>query len=303
MRKLAILIAALALVSAPGYAQIPGTLGFDVDPGTPHFVGSPPDSSIVDDNSDIDLNRSVPSSGRFSTLLRLNGTSNLMGVSFDFEYDETVLTLVEIRETHADLNFNGRLALNELNSGINLFVAAQPVSSLSFQYNDALPGQTPNVITTNPGILLDPNNSGTFALGELNNVINEFVAGNNDIPFWTEILSRRAGVGQPFLLVESVEVFDDIDDIRATGVAEDNTVVLLARPGDGRDTNTGAIVPGYGFDGNAIVFEAIFQPAAGSSGKNTNLTITNAVGIDETFNSLVDVKDIATVVTSNIAVQ
>lgn len=303
MRKLAILIAALALVSAPGYAQIPGTLGFDVDPGTPHFVGSPPDSSIVDDNSDIDLNRSVPSSGRFSTLVRLNGTSNLMGLSFDFEYDETVLTLVEIRETHADLNFNGRLALNELNAGINLFVAAQPVSALTFQYNDALPGQTPNVITTNPGILLDPNNSGTFALGELNSVINEFVAGNNDIPFWTEILSRRAGVGQPFLLVESVEVFDDIDDIRATGIAADNTVVLLARPGDGRDANTGAIVPGYGFDGDAIIFEAIFQPAAGSSGKNTNITISNAVGIDETFNSLADVKPIANVVTSNVAVQ
>ncbi len=295
MRTLAAFIIVMVTMVVPSLAQtIPGTIGFDLNPGTPSFSDIT-GLAINDSDSDIDTARTVPAAGRFSTLVRLQGVTGLMGVSFDFNFNPSVLTLVEIRETRADLNFDSRLSIQELNAVIQLAAQAKPVDQLEFTYNDGT-----GVITTKPGILIDPNNNGQLDLSDLNAIILEAALDINDVPFWTEVQRRRQGQG--FQRFESAKVFDDRDDIRTTGIAEDNTVVLLARPGDGRD-GSGNIVSGYGFSGDAILFEVIFQPKAGQSGNSTQITIENAVAIDESFKSLSDVKNIANVLTSTVTVQ
>ncbi len=300
MRRVAILIITLAFVAVPSFAQnIPGTIGFDLVPGTPSFSGN----NVVDADSDIDLTLAVNAGSAFKTLVRLNETSNLLGVSFDFAFDNTKLNVTNIRETRADIDFSGVQSFNELTGLIHWFAAnagtGAQVNTFNYTYNDGT-----GTITTQPGVVIDVNGNGSFDFNELTGYVNEFAAnaGGSDIPFWTEVINkntnRRDGGGAAFTYNESVEVFDRVADINATGTAEDNTVVLLARPNDGRDAS-GVLVPGYGFDGNAILFQVEFQALAGSSG-TANITISNAVGIDEGFQSLADVKNIANVATPSV---
>jgi hypothetical protein len=294
MRKAAILIITLALVAAPSFAQIPGTIGFDLVPGTPSFSGN----NVVDADSDIDLTATVNAGASFKTLVRLNDTANLLGASFDFAFDNTKLNVKSIRETRADIDFSGVQSFNELTGIVNWFAAnagtGAQVNTFNYTYNDGT-----GSITTQPGVVIDVDGNGSFSFNELTGYINEFAANaaGSDVPFWTEAINkntnRRDGGGAAFAYNESVEVFDRVADINAAGAAEDNTVVLLARPNDGRDTG-GALVPGYGFDGNAILFEVEFQALAATSGA-ANITVSNAVGIDESFQSLSDVKNIANV--------
>ncbi len=300
MRKVGILIIVLAFAAIPSFAQtIPGTIGFDLVPGTPSFSGN----TVVDADSDIDTAVAVNAGANFKTLVRLNGTQNLLGVSFDFAFDNTKLNVRNIRETRSDIDFSGVQSFNELTGIVNWFAAnagtGAQVNTFNYTYNDG----TGN-ITTQPGVVIDVDGNGSFSFNELTGYINEFAANaaGSDVPFWTEVINkntgRRDGGGAAFAYNESVEVFDRVADINAAGSAEDNTVVLLARPNDGRDAG-GALVPGYGFDGNAILFEVEFQALAGSSGA-ANITISNAVGIDETFQSLADVKNIANVASPSV---
>jgi hypothetical protein len=295
MSKFAILIVALVFLTAPSFAQtIPGTIGFDLIPGNPTFSGS----NVVDPDSDIDLAVAVAAGSSFKSLVRLNGTTNLLGASFDFAFDKAKLNVKNIRETRADIDFSSVQSFNELTSIVNWFAAnagtGAKVNTFEYTYNDG----TGN-ITTQPGVVIDVDGNGSFSFNELTSYVNEFAANaaGADVPFWTEALSKKAnrrdGGGAAFVYNESVEVFDRVADINAAGAAEDNTVVMLARPNDGRDVG-GAVVPGYGFDGNAILFEVEWTALAGQSGA-TNITISNAVGIDEGFQTLSDVKNIANV--------
>jgi hypothetical protein len=296
MRKVAILMTLAAILALPAYAQtIPGTIGFDLVPGTPSFSGN----AIVDADSDIDKALPVANGSTFKTLVRLNGAVNLVGVSFDFSFPKEKLNVKDIRETRADVDFSSVQSFNELTGIVNWFAAnagsGAQVNTFSYSYDDDQNAGTPN-ITTQPGVVIDVDGNGSFSFNELTNYINEFAANaaGSDVPFWTEFLSKNANrAGGPFQFNESVEVFDRVADINAAGAANDNTVVLLARPNDGRDAG-GAIVPGYGFDGNAILFEVSFQALVGQSG-DAAITISNAVGIDETFQSLSDVHPIQTV--------
>lgn len=293
MRTLAAVLTVAAFLAAPALAQtIPGTIGFDLVPGTPSFSGA----TVVDPESPIDVARNATVNETFKTLVRLNGTSNLLGVSFDFTFDNTRLQVTGIRETRADIDFSGVQSFAELTGIINWFAAnagtGAMVDTFDYTYNDG----TGN-ITTSPGVVIDVDGNGAFSFGELTNYINEFAANaaGSDVPFWTEAINQdkaRGDGGETFNFNESVEVFDRVADINAAGRADDNTVVLLARPGDGRDGGTGAVVPGYGFDGNAILFEVEFRATATGA---ANIAIENAVGIDETFQSLSDVKNIANV--------
>jgi hypothetical protein len=295
MRKVAILIIALAFVAIPSIAQtIPGTIGFDLVPGTPSFSGS----NVVDTDSDIDLATTVNANANFKTLVRLNGTTNLLGASFDFAFDKAKLNVRNIRETRADIDFSGTQSFNEITAVVNWFAAntasGAKVDTFTYTYNDGT-----GSITTSPGVVLDVDGSGGMSFNEITAYVTEYAANasGTDIPFWTEVINKhknRGEGGQTFKYNESVEVFDRVADINATGVAEDNTVVLLARPEDGRDTS-GVLVPGYGFDGNAILLEVEFKALAGTSGQTANITISNAVGIDESFQSLADVKPIANI--------
>lgn len=299
MRTLAALLTVAAFLAAPALAQtIPGTIGLDLNPGTPTISGA----NVVDPDSDIDLARTVANGTTFKTLVRLNETTNLLGASFDFAIQNTaVLQVVNIRETRADIDFSGVQSFNELTGIINWFAAnagtGAMVDTFSYTYNDGT-----GSITTEPGVVIDVDGNGAFSFNELTSYINEFAAnaGGSDVPFWTEVINAdktRGDGGQTFAFNESVEVFDRVADINASGVAEDNTVVLLARPGDGRDGGTGNVVAGYGFDGNAILFEIEFR---GASVGASNVTISNAVGIDETFQTLDDVKPIANVSTPSV---
>jgi hypothetical protein len=291
MRKLAILTILTAFFVVPSHAvTMPGTLGLDLVPGTPHFSGN----TVVDPDSDIDLAVSVNAGANFKTLVRLNGAVNLMGVSFDFAFDNTKLNVKNIRETRADIDFSSVQSFNELTGIINWFAAnagsGAQVNTFHYTYNDGT-----GSITTDPGVVIDVDGNGAFSFNELTSYINEFAAnaGGSDVPFWTEVLSKNATRnGHTFSFNESVEVFDRVAQINADGAAVDNTVVLLARPGDGRDGG-GAIVDGYGFDGDAILFEVEFQALNAAASGPTNITLSNAKGIDESFLSLSDIKDIA----------
>jgi len=304
MKKLATLTLLLALVVCPAYAQnLAGTLGFDLVPGSPTFGAG----TVTDADSDTDTALTVNNNDTFSTLVRLDGASDLMGVSFDFAFDETVIEVVSqgIRETRADIDFSSQESFNELTAIVTWFAAAAGtqegpiVSTFDYTYNDGSGGGD---ITTQPGVVLDVDGDLNWGFNELTSYVGEFAdnAGGLDVPFWTEVLAQTPNrTGAPvngFQFNESVEVFDRVAAGKNT--YEDNTAVMLARPNDGRD-GTGAIVPGYGFDGNAIILEVTFQAVGVGS---TDITISNAVGIDETFQTLADVKNVGSVV-STVTVQ
>lgn len=287
MRKLAVFSVLLALAAAPVYA-VDGTMGFDLQPGTPTFdaVGT-----VVDADSDIDTARTVNNGEQFSTLIRLNGTQNLLGVTFDFLFNNQVLNVVSLRETRMDLDFSGDKSFIELNAIVGFFLdefgsgGDGAVNKFDFTYNDGT-----GEITTNPGILVDIDGDGFLGFVELSEYITEFLDEfeNNDVPFWTEVIARRDGFN------ESVEVFDLVGDINASGVASDNTVVLLRRPDVAAD--------GFGFDGDAILLEVVFRAVgAGTS----DLSFDNASAIDETFTDInTDIQDFlpAQLLTSTVTV-
>ncbi|MCA9410469.1 MAG: hypothetical protein H6751_03550 [Candidatus Omnitrophica bacterium] len=270
MRKLAIFSVLLAMAVAPSYAQdIAGTLGFDLVPGAPVFDLS---NNVVDDDSDIDTALTVNNGEQFSTLIRLNGAQDLLGVTFDFSFDDAVLNVVTVRETRMDIDFSGDKSFQELNDIVGFFLdefgsgGDGAVNKFSYTYDDGT-----GSITTSPGILIDLDGDGLLGFVELNDYINEFLNEfeNKDVPFWTEVVAKRSGFN------ESVEVFDLVSAINNGGQATDNTVVLLRRP----DTSA----TGFGFDGNAILLEVVFQAVgAGSSA----ITIDQASGILETFTDI-----------------
>jgi len=305
MSKVLSVAVLVALVAAPGFAQISGTLGFDLDPGDPPPAFSGPFGSAVTDNSpNIDTAASVGVGESISTLVRLNGTQDLLGVTFDFTFDPAVLEVADIRETRMDLDFDGEQSISELNAIVNWFIdpnntfpnsaSLDPNASPPFQYTYD-DGTGTGMITTRPGVLADIDDAnGTnqvLDLSEVNSVVNEFLAnapGGGDLPFWTEIKAKDAGAGY----AESVEIFDTKQDINASGEATDCTVVLLRRP----DTEAA----GFGFDGDAILLEVVFRGVATG---NSNIEIQNAQGILETFTNIdTDVMPIANVETSTITV-
>jgi len=279
-----ILALSIIVLSAPAFAQLAGTIGFDLVPGSAHFTGSS-GTDWVDSSPNIDKATTQAQGDEFSTFVRINGAENLLGVTFDFNFDNTVLEVTDIHETRMDLDFSGSIEFLELNAIVNFFLdgLANPpalVDNFEYSYND------PDPITTKPGVLLDSDGDGQLSFLEMNAYINEFLdsLAQKDVPFWTQVASRRAGDFN-----ESVEITDTVDAINAAGEATDNTVVLLRRPDTPAD--------GFGYDsatyGSAIVLEVVFKVKSGAALGDTNINITNASGIDENFSDLTDVQSIA----------
>jgi hypothetical protein len=290
MRKIQVLALLLVVVALPASAQLAGTIGFDLVPGSPHFDGST-GTAVTDDSPAIDKAISVNAGDTFKALVRVNGAENLLGVTFDFGFDSTKLEVKDIRETRMDLDFNGQQSFAELDAIVTFFLDAlsggsAAVSGFSYTYDDGT-----GMITTKPGVLIDLDNNGSFAFEEIDPYITEFLSNldQSDVPFWTEVVSRRSGFN------ESVEIFDTPAEINAAGQATDNTSVLLRR--NGVDPN------GFGFDsasfGSAIVLEVTFHALPGAASGATDITISGqgtggiAQGIDENFASLADIKDLA----------
>ncbi|MCA9438871.1 MAG: hypothetical protein KC978_24010, partial [Candidatus Omnitrophica bacterium] len=108
-----------------------GVLGIDLSPGDPRFTDSEsPD--IVDSDSVIDTTLTLSVGQEFSALIRFNEVADLMGVGFDFFFDNTLLEVLDIRETRMDLNYDG---------------VQNPIEREAIQgfYNDLQPPQTPSV--------------------------------------------------------------------------------------------------------------------------------------------------------------
>ncbi|MCA9427248.1 MAG: hypothetical protein KC994_19365, partial [Candidatus Omnitrophica bacterium] len=194
--------------------------------------------------------------------VRLNGAENLLGVHFDFYFDNAVLNVVDIRETRMDLDFSGQQSYLELDFLVNSFLdlfsidETATVDEIAYTYDD-----DPGMITTYPGVLIDLDGDGVLGFVELNGYIQQFIDEfeNNDIPFWTEVIARRGGYN------ESVEVFEPVEDINADGVGNQNAMVLLRRPETPAE--------GFGFDGDAILLEVVFQAVgAGTSDITINAT-------------------------------
>jgi hypothetical protein len=279
----------------PAFAQLSGTIGFDLVPGDPHFDGGVGGTATVDPDSDIDTSLSVAPNAVFKTLVRVNGAENLLGVTFDFGFNASVLQVDAIRETLLDLNFSGTQEFKEINDSINFFLAGAmsgdpSVDGFMYSYNDGT-----GDITTEPGILLDwENNDGNFDFKEINEAINQFIriANTTETPFWTQVVAARGGFN------ESVEIFDTAAEINAAGQATDNTSVLLRRP----DTPAA----GFGFDsatlGSAIILEVSFR-AVGGAGTSSDITISNAQGIDENFADVnTDIQSLAVTGPSTVSV-
>jgi len=259
MRRIHILSLLLGLAATPLYAQ---TLGFDLEPGNPVFSAT---GTVVDPDSNIDATKTVNNGEQFSTLIRLNGVENLLGVGFDFTFDNSVLNVVDISETRMDLDFSGQQDFAELDVALHFFlVIVEPipfgVDTITYTYDDGT-----GMITTHPGILIDFDGDNDLSFVEMASYIIQFIDEfeGNDIPFWTEVVSRRIGPG------ESVEVFDYVSNINANGEATDNAMVLLPREG--------TATTGFGFDGNAILLEVVFQ-AVGSGTSDITLNATGSPG-------------------------
>ena len=141
-------------------------------------------------------------------------------------------------------------------------------------------------ITTHPGVIMDLDNDGILGVQELNTYVREYLrnADGTDVPFWTEVVANRPGCH------ESVEIFDWPSSINQDGEATDNTVVLLRRPETPQE--------GFGFDGDAILFEVTFRALAIG---DASIEIDGAKGILEDFVDVeTDVKEIQTVLSPSI---
>ena len=281
----------VALVAAPGFAQLAGTMGIDLQPGTPTFD---PGGNVVDGDSDIDTTHTVNVNDTVRTLVRLNGAQDLLGVTFDFSWDPpAALTCTDIRETRMDLDFSGSQDFPEVDGIVQFFLDAIPnppanTDTFSYSYNDGT-----GSITTNPGVLMDFDGDGELSFPELDAYVGEFIDNipGSDVPFWTEVVSRRAGDN------ESVEIFDTVADINTNSGGTDNTAVLLRRP------ETSAT--GFGFDGDAIILEIVFRALQAG---NVDVSISNAQGILETFTDInatdaTGVQDITTNSPSTLTIQ
>ncbi|MCA9449480.1 MAG: hypothetical protein KC931_20340 [Candidatus Omnitrophica bacterium] len=254
MRHAPILSLLFALLCSPIYS---GTLGFDLEPSSPVFDTA---GNVVDPDNDIDTSETINNGEQFSALVRLNGAENLLGVHFDFEFDNSVLNVVDISETRMDLDFDGQQSFIELNLLVDFFLTEfnlpDDIVKLTYTYDDG-----DGMITTHPGVLVDLDRDGVLGFVELNGYIQQFIDEfeNNDIPFWTEVIARRGGYN------ESVEVFEPVEDINADGVGNRNAMVLLRRPETPAE--------GFAFDGDAILLEVVFQAVgAGTSDITINAT-------------------------------
>lgn len=281
----------VALVAAPGFAQIAGTMGIDLIPGNPIFDAG---GNVVDPEVEINTGHTVNVNDTFSTLVRMNDAENLLGVTFDFSWNPPgALTCVDIRETRMDLDFSGSQDFPEVDGIVQFFLEAivNPPANTDlflYDYND---GTGP--IQTSPGVLMDFDGDGELSFPELDAYVAEFIDNipGSDVPFWTEVVSRRAGDN------ESVEIFDTVADINTNSGGTDNTAVLLRRP------ETSAT--GFGFDGNAIILEIVFRALQAG---NVDVSISNAQGILETFTDInatdaTGVQDITTNSPSTLTIQ
>ncbi|MCA9434213.1 MAG: hypothetical protein KC978_00420 [Candidatus Omnitrophica bacterium] len=253
----------------PSNPPLPGVLGLDLFPGTPHFIGN--GIGVIDDDFDIDTIRSATRGETFSTVVRLNDTENLLGITFDFRFDSDRLQVLDIRETRMDLDFSGDQSFVELQAVVDFFFSNElpdlpSVDNFAYTYNDGT-----GEITTHPGLLLDLDGNGVLSFVEIHSYAREFLANldDTDIPFWTEIAARRPGFN------DSVEVFDLVADINDNGEGTDNTVVLLRRP------ETPAL--DFGYDGNAILFEIVFQVKENAPLGEAMIQIEDSSAIDENF--------------------
>jgi len=262
----------VALVAAPGFAQLAGTMGVDLNPGSPIFDAG---GAVVDADSDIDTARTVSVGEDVSTLVRLNGAQDLLGVTFDFGWSPAnALRVKDIRETRMDLDFSGTQDFPEVDRIVQFFldaIANPPanVDLFTYAYDDGT-GQ----ITTEPGVLMDGDGDHELSFPELDSYVAEFIDNipGSDVPFWTEVVSRRATPE----FNESVEIFDTVADINLASGGTDNTAVLLRRPD--------VAAAGFGFDGDAIILEIVFEALAAGP---ATISITNAQGIDENFADII----------------
>lgn len=249
-----------------GQTYLPGRIGFDLVPGGPVFL-SETGGEVVDDDRDFDMELTVRMGDEFSTVIRLNDTEDLLGITFDFRFDKNILKVVEMRETRMDLDFSGLQDPPEMEAIREFYESGdRNTDRFSYTYNDG----TGN-ITTHPGVLMDFDGDGELSPYEFGLYEAEYQANlaGTDIPFWTEIVGHRPGFN------ESVEIFDTVADMNGNAGGTDNTVVLLRRPE----------IPakGYGFDGDAILFEVRFQAIAEG---DCPIVLENALGIDEMFTDI-----------------
>jgi hypothetical protein len=253
--------------------KISGTIGLDLFPGSPRFHSSS-GNDIFEDDIDIDVQREALVGEKISALIRVNRAEDLIGVGFSLEFNRQRLRVVSFRETQMDLNANGTQDLVEKQAIEELFhsntdPSARRTDLFTFRFYD---GQFST--TVQAGVLLDHNRNGLFDATEFTNYIAEFernLAGD-DIPFWTERVTRREGYN------ESFERPLNIDEMNATGRADDCMALLLRRQGRER--------VGFGWDGGAILYEIVFETILPGPAE---IKLTNVIGVDEVFQDLEDV--------------
>jgi len=261
-------------------------LGVDLEPGNPRFA-SPTSVNVIDEDVDIDTAMTVAVGDEFTALVRLNGAENLRGVGFDLAFDEKRLEVLEFRETRMDLDYDGKQSLDE-KTAIQAFYEAFTypdvplVNLFSYSFDT---GEGP--IGTYPGYLMDfISRNGILDPAEMNAYLSEY-AGNQtetDIPFWTEVVSRRPGYN------ESVEFVAPLGEINASGQALDNVSLLLKRPG--------TPLSGFGFDGDGILFEIRFRALQQGM---ADIGLFSAWWIDEDFADInTDVLPVSNVMSSSL---
>ncbi len=197
------------LLAPAGMAQTAGTLKFDSDPLTAG-VQTPGSYSLAQ-------------GGNIVVYLVLEGVTDMIGVSADVKYDDTVLQLVSqgkgVTEDRGDVNFDGK---------VNVFDIVKLIQER--QSRDS----------GNPAVAYyDLDENAAINVFDIVRVIQNRQQADGGVHFWTNTsqsaLSRTD--------TESVEIFDNNV---TSGLIDDLVAVLLIRPEGGVRVDTNR-----GFDGDA----------------------------------------------------
>lgn len=189
---------------------------------------------------------------QFTVTLVLMGSTDLVGVNCDLDFDESVLQVVDIHEASGDVNFDGRENIADVLTLTERFNASVDQNGFSF-FNFANTGDSADVID----------------MDDVNSLIP--LIESNDSLFWTN--NPDFEVTLP--IRESVEIFEDPAISNQNGLIDDIVTVLLPRqhPEQG-------FVEGFGFDGDARIAEITFQ-IIDESATETTIQFSDVLAIDE----------------------
>lgn len=182
----------------------------------------------------------------FLCTLVLLDSVDLMGLSCNIRFDNSVLRVDDIFEIPGDMNFDGRSNIADiltLGERLGIDVSEHPELAL---YDLAGTG---------------------FVDRDDIDILRDYL--NLETLYWTQ----NPNTSDFDIVRESVTLFEDPEASNAKGIIEDIASVLLRRP----ETP----IEGFGFTGDARVATIVFEIIGGETGQSVVLSLEDGVVLDE----------------------